>query len=116
MSGSYDDLFYYVSLSYCISIVPLLPYGSNAADIQLKTTDDCGPRITFNPGIPVFEKNHKSLYVSIFVIVIFCSKLKVSIEKTLCVFYSQKKKKNKQQKTTKKTTTTTKETKEKNKT
>ncbi|XP_060591770.1 fibrillin-1-like [Ruditapes philippinarum] len=44
-------------------IMPLLPYGINNTDTQLKTTDNCGPRITFNPGIPVFGKTHKTLYV-----------------------------------------------------
>jgi hypothetical protein len=54
---------YFFSLFF---LVPLLPYGLEHKDTAVQKSSICGEKISFSPGIPLFDKMHKELYVSYF--------------------------------------------------
>ncbi|XP_045179635.2 deleted in malignant brain tumors 1 protein-like [Mercenaria mercenaria] len=43
--------------------MPILPYGGEQNDLAIQPGEVCGSKVSFAPGIPLFDKLHKDLYV-----------------------------------------------------
>ncbi|XP_053386927.1 uncharacterized protein LOC123542089 isoform X2 [Mercenaria mercenaria] len=56
-TGIYDD-----RTKKC-DTMPLMPFGEDVGDILVSKRAHCGPKVSFEPGLPVFDKMHTDLYV-----------------------------------------------------